>query len=210
MSNGVFVTEAPAEKLLGDHPSVDWPITLAAGESLLRGHVLGRIASGTAAAVAGDGNTGNGVFGSVVLGAGALTGIYTVTCTAAATDAGTFAVVDPEGTAVGNMTVAVEFDSGGLTFTLADGATDFIVGDLFTITITAGVGECKGFDADSSDGTQTAKLILAEDVDATSANKNTIAYIHGGFQVRGLRWDDETNDKATGLAQLAAAGIYCK
>ena len=41
----------------------------------------------------------------------------------------------PDGSELGTGTVGVEFDEGGLTFTLSDGATDFIVGDGFDITV---------------------------------------------------------------------------
>lgn len=71
-------------------------------------------------------------------------------------------------------------------------------------------GKYAGYDADLSDGSESAVAILAEDTDASSGDENTIAYVHGEFQDAGLSWDDETNDKTAGLADLYAAGIFVK
>jgi hypothetical protein len=71
-------------------------------------------------------------------------------------------------------------------------------------------GKCTGFDADAVTGEEVAMGILAEDVDASGGDVNTIAYVHGEFQINGMSWDDEANDKATGLGQLFSAGIFCK
>jgi phage tail sheath protein FI len=55
---------------------------------------------------------------------------------------GVFSVVDPDGIALADATVGVAYD-GDIKFTIADGATDFIVGDGFDVTavITGGVAE---------------------------------------------------------------------
>lgn len=90
---------------------------------------------GTATPAAAAGNTGNGTCGTVTLSAGAKAGVYTMSCFAAATNAGKFRLEDPDGLYVGTVTVASAFSAGGLAFTLADGATDFAVGDAFTITV---------------------------------------------------------------------------
>lgn len=75
--------------------------------------------------------------------------------------------------------------------------------------ITTG-GNYTGFDADLTNGAETAVAILAEDTDASGGDEKTIAYVHGEFQTAGLIWDDETNDKTNGLAQLFSAGLFCK
>lgn len=94
----------------------------------------------SAGAVANAGNTGNGVFGAITVTAGAKKGTYRVFIVAAATNAGTFNVEDPDGVLVGIGTVGVAFSKGGIAFTLADGATDFAVGDGFTFPVTATSG----------------------------------------------------------------------
>ncbi|MDP2167973.1 MAG: head decoration protein [Thermodesulfovibrionales bacterium] len=90
----------------------------------------------TPAAIAG--NTGDGTLASATVGANALPGVYKAICIEPATNAGKFQVEDPNGVIIGVATVAVAFSTGGhLTFTIADGATDFASGDGFTITVSA-------------------------------------------------------------------------
>lgn len=105
-----------------------------------------------AAAVAG--NTGNGVMtlADPALGAGVVPGIYRVVCATEAANAGTFHVFDPAGANIGTATVAVAFD-GVVKFTIADGATDFDIGDAFEITVHPG-GKLKEWDPDAVDGSQ--------------------------------------------------------
>lgn len=100
------------------------------------GAVIGGTFAGTAAAVAGSGNTGNGTMGAITVSAGAKQGVYQLQITGAASNAGSFAVYDPDGLFVDDGDVAAAFSAGGLAFTLADGATDFVVGDSFAITVT--------------------------------------------------------------------------
>jgi hypothetical protein len=92
---------------------------------------------GAASAAATGGNTGNGTMGSITVSAGAVLGDYKLTISAAATDAGTFLLEKPDGSIVGAGTVGAAFSKGGLAFTVADGGTDFVVGDSFTITVTS-------------------------------------------------------------------------
>lgn len=91
----------------------------------------------TAAAALGT-NTGNGVMGAITVGAAARAGVYTLTVVEPAANAGAFIVEDPDGVQVGDGNVAAAFNAGGLAFTLADGATDFIAGDSFAITVSGG------------------------------------------------------------------------
>lgn len=63
-------------------------------------------------------------------------GAYKVICIAAATNGGTFRVEDPEGVSLGNVNVGSAFNKA-IKFTIADGATDFAVGDEFTVTVAA-------------------------------------------------------------------------
>jgi len=95
--------------------------------------------TGTASAVTG---TGNGVFGAVTTGANVKSGTYTVTFITADTNVGDFMVEDPDGVMVGIGTVAAAFSlKDHILFTIADGSTDFIVGDYFTVVVgTTGAG----------------------------------------------------------------------
>lgn len=124
------------------------------------GTVLGAfIASptGTAAAVAG--NTGTGTMSAVTVTAtnGLMLGVYKLTITKAAANAGDFIVTNPKGYVVGAGTVAVAFSQAGLAFTLSD-ATDFVVGDAFTITV-AGTVKYKAAVATATDGSAVAAAL---------------------------------------------------
>lgn len=158
-------------------------ITLLTGQNLARGAVLGRQSTATVptTGTAGGSNTGNGTMGSVAAGGTKLkTGTYTARCIRAATNAGDFQVSDPDGNLIGIAIVAVAFTSPHLNFTIADGSTDFVVGDTFTVAVAA-VDKYKLSAAASTDGSQVPDLILAEATDASSADVVTVAYERGDF-----------------------------
>lgn len=73
------------------------------------------------------------------------------------------------------------FDSNQITAIVNDGATDFIVGDFFTVTVTAGAKDCNMVDSGASDGSQNPWAVLAEDMDATTADKRVAVYLEGQF-----------------------------
>ncbi len=93
------------------------------------------------------GNTGDGTMTVVSqgVGAGLKIGSYEVECVEAVTNGGIFKLTDPDSgilatqiemfAGAGEVSVIAE---GGLVFSLTDGATDFIVGDKFTLVVTAG------------------------------------------------------------------------
>lgn len=108
------------------------------------------VAIGTAASAAkSGGNTGNGTLtmdGTTPVLAGAKAGVYTVRCIAAATNNGTFRVTDPDGFVLGDIVMAAGAGAfeNDIKFALADGSTDFIVGDGFDVTVTATSVEVPG------------------------------------------------------------------
>ena len=101
-----------------------------------RGCVVGGTFAAIGASAALGTNTGNGTMGAITVTAGAKQGVYVLTITESAANAGNFIVEDPNGVQVGDGTVGVAFSADGLAFTLADGATDFVAGDSFAITVT--------------------------------------------------------------------------
>lgn len=106
---------------------------------LSTGKIIPRAAATALAAVATAGtNTGNGAMGAITVGAGAQAGTYTLRITRAAANAGDFVVEDPNGQIVGYGAVGSAFSGGGLSFTLADGATDFVLNDSFSIAVAGG------------------------------------------------------------------------
>lgn len=129
------------------------------------GAALGRyIASpvGTAGAVVG---TGNGVMGAITLTSNKdmVLGTYTVKITKTVTNAGDFALLDPNGKVVGYGAVGVAFNQAGFAFTLADGATDFVVGDSIPIVVT-GTYKYKLVEATATNGTEVVRAIYIADV----------------------------------------------
>lgn len=112
---------------------------------------FGDIAAGSlvpasaAAAVAGGGNVGNGTVTSIGVTDGfTKTETWTLTCIAAIANSGLFSVSGSVTGARGVATVGSAYSSNNLVpanseiyFTINDGATDFSVGDVFTIATTA-------------------------------------------------------------------------
>ena len=93
----------------------------------------------TATAAALGTNTGNGAMGAITVDESlARAGVYTLTIIEPGSNVGTFVVADPDGAQIGDGVVATAFDAGGIAFTLADGATDFVAGDSFKITVAGG------------------------------------------------------------------------
>lgn len=143
-----YVAETP----WANNPGADAIASISVGDSALNGDyvvsVAGAISSGSAASIVAykKGNTGNGVATvSNINAAGAsaiLNEAITATCTAAASNAGTFTVRRADGTSLGTVTVGatgatLQVDSvNAFKLVVADGATDWIVGDIVEIQIT--------------------------------------------------------------------------
>lgn len=90
----------------------------------------------TATAAAFAGNTGNGAMGAVTVEAGAKVGAWRLQIIEPGANVGTFRLEDPDGIVSPEAgVVASAYDDDNLNFTLADGATDFVAGDGFTITV---------------------------------------------------------------------------
>ena len=185
-------------------------VTVLAGSgaerALLNGMVLGRITKVAATGAAVAGNTGNGtITASPTVGAAAKPGVYRLTCIEPATDAGKFTVEDPDGILIGVATVGVQFTTH-LTFTIADGSTDFAAGDAFTITVAAGSGKVKQVDFAAADGSDVACGILALDTTAPDGtDKSGVAIVRNAIvSDNGITWPaGATADQKNGaIAQL--------
>lgn len=182
-------------------------VTIASGQDLEVGAVLGQILTSSETHA---GNTGNGVLGSVTFGSKAMAGIYTLTCTVAATNAGTFKLTTPNGETVPQLlTVAVAYTSDHLNVTLADGSTDFIVGDNFLVTVAT--GNCEALDQTATDGTQNPLGILLANVDATGGAVKSAAVVRGEVIINtdGLKWNNTiaTAQKNVAIAQMKRNGL---
>lgn len=179
--NGSEGTFAPDLLIAGDHPIRTQGVTILSGAGeLSRGTLLGKVTLGAAAGAKQSG-TGDGTIGAVTLGAEAQVGVYVLTCIAEAADAGTFQVVAPDGTRLADLTVAAAYASTHINLTVADGANDWDIGDIIHVTVAAGSGKYVKSLAAAVDGSQTPTCILGADVDATSADVASFAYIAGDF-----------------------------
>jgi len=213
------------QKYLGDwlkwepdnHYSRDIVTVLAgsgADRALLTGMVLGRVTKGAATGAAVAGNTGNGtVTAAPAVGAAAKPGVYRLICIEPATDAGKFSVEDPDGILIGVATVGVQFTTH-LTFTIADGSTDFASGDAFTITVAAGSGKVKQIDFAATDGGDIASGILLLDATAPDGtDRSAVAIVRNAIvSDNGITWPAgaTTNQKSAATAQLKALGILVR
>lgn len=197
-------------------------VTLAAGNNLSPGAVLGRIAfedpvvAPNGAGVDGA-NTGDGTLvmdETTPLLAGAQDGVYTVRAIDVTGDhAGVFRVFDPTGNVLGDATLpggasgSVVF-ANQVHFELTDGATDFDLTDGFTITVPAGSTYTE-LDPDALDGSARAAAVLYDHVDASAADRPAVV-IARIAEVRGsdLAWPDDISDGEKAAAIRALANHY--
>jgi len=201
-------TALTRDSILIGGPAHTEAVLLSAGEgTLAAGTVLGLKTKDTIAVAVDDGNTGDADLSAlaVTLGAQALPGTYTLTCTAESGNAGTFSVLAPNGFYLPDLTVAAAYAGDHLNLTLPDGATDWATGDVVTITV-SGSGEAAAYDAAAVDGTQVAARILADQVVVDdSVDTPAVAYRTGVFR-RALL----TGISDAAAAQLDAAGLLVR
>lgn len=100
---------------------------------------------------------------------------FTITVASVAGNGGTFKVIAPNGDRQADLTVGVAYAEPCFGCTLADGSTDFAVGDTFTITIAdAGtVSEATGYE-------NLLAGVLMEASDSTSAAQYPSLLVKGG------------------------------
>ena len=185
-------------------------VTIKSGQNIQAGEVLARELTGSATATADAQNTGDGVMGTVTVTDQAQVGTYMLTFLEAATDAGAFMVEDPGGINIGEGNVAAAFAAGGLSFTLADGATDYVPGDQFSIVVTE---TSVVYTALPNDGSEEARCIALEDYNASSAALLG-AVVMRDSEVNGneLVWpaSQSAANKTLAVDQLAALGIIVR
>ncbi|RYC10169.1 head decoration protein [Ciceribacter ferrooxidans] len=222
MSLGVFKATRPVQVSDLVKREIDMELcrerfTLLAGDGAARsvelGTPLGKIsASGTITATqaAVAGNTGDGTLtlANPAFADGAKTGVYTVTCTTGGADGTSkFRVEDPDGVLVGTATGGAAFDKA-VKFTIAGGATAFVAGDAFTVTLARAAGandaKVKEWDPAATDGSEVIWGFSLRSVTAADGVDNTT----DGLAIRrmsvlrslAIKWPAGTTD-----AQKAAA-----
>lgn len=186
-------------------------VVLAAGQGILtRGTCLAKKTVGTAAPDVTVGNvigTGNGVLtlADTPYGTGIQEGVYKVIVTEGTVDAvsavpysagppevqqveavaakvGAFIVEKPDGTIEATGKIGTAYNKS-IKFTLADGATNFIAGDLIEITVdlAAGTNQFWKWDTNQTDGREKLLGILGETTDTTNGTEKAWRYISGKF-----------------------------
>lgn len=177
-------TYIPDQLIAGNLKLVTEQIIIASG-TYKRGTVLGQVSTLNVETVATSTNTGNGSVGSISVEDAAPLGAYTLTATAATT----FSVTDPEGTALAEATVGTAYTSDDLNFTITAGATAFVAGDSFTLTVVDAIGTFTECVKTATDGSQTPVAVLVDDVDASAAPVEGSGYMMGEFNARALIYD---------------------
>ena len=185
------------------------------------GRVVGKtavVSLVTSSAAADGSNTGNGVItmdATAPVAAGAKNGVYRVVNELVATNSGEFVVYDPDGIEIGRVAVAATF-SNQIKFVIADGATDFAIGDAFSITV--GIEESDyqivAYNPAGTDGSQRAAGILWEGVTTDGTNLGAGVVITRAAEVRGvdLVWPATITaiQRADALRQLEKFGIIAR
>ncbi len=194
-------------------------IVIAASQTIVPGQILvatGVAASITSSAAADAGNTGNGAItldGSNPVASGAQDGVYRAVCIAVAVNGGTFEVFDPRGIALGKVAVGATFNNQ-IKFVIADGATDFVAGDAFAITV--GVEDTDlQYGALTTAGAGAAKVALPLYGATTGASETKgVSAITRSAEVNGktLTWPAGITAavQASVVAALARAGIVVR
>lgn len=80
--------------------------------------------------------TGNGTMTGLTVSTTAPAEVWTVKLKTAAANGGTFSVTGSVSGAAADAVVGVAYNNGSIAFTINDGATDFILNDTFTVTVT--------------------------------------------------------------------------
>ena len=189
-------------------------VTVLSGQNLAIGTVLGKALFGGVTETH-AGNTGNGVMtpdATTPALANAQVGVYSAKCITASANGGAFEVFDPHGNSLGIIAVAATF-ANQIKFVIADGATDFIVGDTFLVTVAAGTLKVKILTPAALDGTQIAYGIICPACDASLADVAGAAIVRNAIvKDTGLVWPGgiSAGDKAAALAALAGKYIISR
>ena len=190
MSNITIMNVDLGNVILKDATHKDEVLVFGAAGTESEGTILARQEVAEAITPTADaGNTGDGTvtLAAVVTGPIVpLVGNYTLECIAAVTNGGTFKLEDPNGALVANNLVmtagagtATAFVAAGMTFTITDGTTDFVVGDKFALAVAAD-GKLVPFSLTGVGGAQVPKAVLTYDVTAAGAGNVVIRAMIAG------------------------------
>lgn len=172
-------------------------VVTQAGAAVKSGALLAQVDAGAGTYAVDAGSTGNPTAGTVVIGAAAIPGVYTITFTAATK----FDVEDPNGVKIGSGTLGTAFSKAGLGVTLTAGGTAAVAGDRATITVAAGSGKYVPYTAGAAAG--PAAALLYQSLPAATGDVKAVVFTNDCEVNRALL----TGLDATGEANLRALGI---
>lgn len=168
------------------------------------------IGTGTPAVV----GTGNGIVSSIALGTEAKPGRYRLRCIAVASDGGTFQLVDPDGDVIATQAIPSTFTTSQLTVTVADGSTDYVIGDFFEFVVYNELAnKYAAWNPVGITGVQNVAGILYGDVDATAGDTKGVAIVRDAeVNEHELLWATgvSAGEKAALKDNLAALGIITR
>lgn len=212
-----IVSEAPGTRSRAQ-------ILLTAASALVKaGTVLGVVETGTATMTVGTpysgtgATVGNGTISAATADAGAMEGTWQLECTATGAT-GKFKVIKPDGTIDGILTIGTPYDgTRSINISVADGANDWLVGDIIPITVQYLDGESilkyEAYDQDGTDGSQIAGGILYAAKTGTAGGVDAVAVVRDA-EVNGnvLTWpsDITADEKALAISHLADLNIHVR
>jgi hypothetical protein len=161
--------------------------------------------------------TGNGVltFANPAVSSKVVDGVYKVTFITAAANAGTFRVERPDGTEVGVGSVGVAFNKE-VKFTIADGATDFVVGDSFSLNIQADAADftAVAFNPAGTDGSEIPVGYAPYGTDTLVGVNRELAALVRNCELNGncIAWPAGITDaqKADAIQALATTNVIVR
>lgn len=199
--------------IAGDHPIVTSEVTVLTGNNLAKGTVLGKITAGTVPTTGTKTGTGDGTMTAVTGGVNVKPGSYVATVIQAITNGGIFKVVNPLGKIIGQCAITAGaggtgvFVSDEINFTITDGSTDFILGDLFTVVVPAGSGKFVAVNSTLINGAAEVFGVLMQDADASSGDIVSVAALCGEFNANALVFGG-SDTAATRKTDARAKSIY--
>lgn len=191
-------------------------VTVALSQTLLAGNPVyksGVIASETSSVAADAGNTGNGVFtidGTAPVAAGAMNGNYRVVNDLVAANGGEFLVFDPNGVNIGRVAVGATFNNQ-IKFVIADGSTDFAIGDAFTVSVGRESNTDETVTALPNDGSQVCAGLMVYPVTTggSATAKGALLCRVAEYRAADITWPSGISaaNKAKAIEELRAIGL---
>ena len=167
----------------------DATLSFAGAITHAAGVIMARVVAAAGAVTADVGNTGDGTVTAFALAAGGppKPGDWNLEVVTAVTNGGELKLEDPDGNIVDQpfvMTVGAGavtiFTAAGMTLTVTDGSTDFIVGDKFALTVTDAGQKWVPYVEGAVDGSGDPSGILPADVTATGSGDLLRRMLVGG------------------------------